>query len=72
MSKLPRISGKKLVSILNDFDFQVIRIKGSHYFLRHKDGRSTVVPIHSNEDLGPGIISKILKDCELQKEDFFK
>ena len=72
MLKLPRISGKKLVSILNDFDFHVIRIKGSHYFLRHEDGRSTVVPVHSNEDLGPGIISKILKDCELQNKDLFK
>lgn len=72
MLKLPRISGKKLISILSDCGFHVRRIKGSHYFLRHEDGRSTVIPVHSNEDLGPGIVSKILKDCELQKEDLFK
>jgi predicted RNA binding protein YcfA (HicA-like mRNA interferase family) len=34
--------------------FTVIRIKGSHYFLQHEDGRGTVVPVHSGEMIGPG------------------
>lgn len=72
MAKLPSISGKKLISLLENIGFVVIRIKGSHHFLKHKDGRVTVVPFHSNEDLGTGILSKILKDCELTKEDFMK
>ncbi|MHB8904790.1 MAG: type II toxin-antitoxin system HicA family toxin [Melioribacteraceae bacterium] len=70
MSKLPSISGKKLVSLLQQIGFEVIRVKGSHHFIKHKDGRATVVPIHANEDLGIGILSKILKDCELSKETF--
>ncbi|MFH1195598.1 MAG: type II toxin-antitoxin system HicA family toxin [bacterium] len=49
--------------------FIVQRIKGSHHFLKHPDGRITIVPVHSNETLGPGIISKILKDAGLSKED---
>ncbi|MCL6097601.1 MAG: type II toxin-antitoxin system HicA family toxin [Bacteroidota bacterium] len=71
MSKLPSISGKNLISYLQKIDFVVVRIKGSHHFLKHMDGRVTVVPVHANEDLGPGILSKILKDCNLTKEEFY-
>ena len=39
-------------------------------FLKHPDGRATVVPLHSGEILGPGIMSKILRDAELSREDF--
>ena len=69
MSNFPAISGKQLVKILKRFGFEVIRTKGSHNFLRHPDGRSTTVPVHSNETLGTGILSKILKDCELNRND---
>ena len=69
MSNFPALSGKKLVRILKKLGFEVIRTKGSHNFLRHSDDRSTTVPVHSNETLGTGILSKILKDCELNRND---
>ncbi|MCD4706655.1 MAG: type II toxin-antitoxin system HicA family toxin [Candidatus Sabulitectum sp.] len=69
MSNFPALSGKKLIRILKQSEFEVIRIKGSHNFLRHPDGRTTTVPVHSNEILGIGILSKILRDCELEKKD---
>jgi len=68
MSKLPVISGKQLIAVLNKLGFEVVRIKGSHHFLRHGDGRSTVVPIHAGETISPGLLSKILRDCELTRE----
>ena len=49
MSRLPRLTGKQLIKVLKKTGFEVIRIKGSHHFLRHSDGRSTVVPVHSGE-----------------------
>ena len=70
MSKLPRVNGKQLIKILSNFGFVVTRIKGSHHILKHKDGRMTVIPVHSNEMIGPGLLSKILSDCEIKKEDF--
>ena len=69
MSKLPRCSGKQLVESLQRAGFEVVRIRGSHHFLRHPDGRSTVVPVHSGETIGPGLLSKILRDCELSRDD---
>jgi predicted RNA binding protein YcfA (HicA-like mRNA interferase family) len=72
MTSLPRNSGKQLLKTLNKSGFETIRIKGSHHFLRHPDGVSTVVPIHRGEIIGPGLLSQILKDIELSAEEFKK
>lgn len=69
--RLHRITGKQLLSALKKHHFEVIRIKGSHYFLRHADGRCTVVPVHSGDIIGPGLLKKILTDCEITKEVLF-
>ncbi len=65
MSRLPRVTGHFLISALCKVGFHVLRIKGSHHFLRHEDGRSTVVPVHANETIGPGLLHKILRDCQM-------
>ncbi len=72
MTRLPRISGPKMVAVLQKAGFEVIQTKGSHYFFRHPDGHSTVVPVHRGETLGPGITAQILKDCEITYEEFRK
>jgi predicted RNA binding protein YcfA (HicA-like mRNA interferase family) len=70
MTRLPRLTGKEIVIALNRSGFDVIRIKGSHHFLAHPDGRATVVPVHSGEIIGPGLLAKILLDCEMSREEF--
>lgn len=72
MTRLPRLTGRHLIKALQKIDFDVIRIRGSHHFLRHADGRTTVVPVHGSEEIGPGLLSKILRDCELTREDLLK
>ncbi|MCX7735442.1 MAG: type II toxin-antitoxin system HicA family toxin [Candidatus Kapabacteria bacterium] len=72
MSNLKSYSGKELITILQRYGFEVIRIKGSHHYLRHKDGRSTVIPVHSNESIGIGLFLKILKDVDIPKDEFDK
>ncbi len=69
MPKRPRLKGKDLISILKRAGFKVIRVKGSHHFLQHSDGRVTVVPVHSGEVIGPGLLGKILRDIEWNEED---
>ena len=54
MTSFPALTGREVVKLLRRAGFQVIRVKGSHHFLRHQDGRTTVVPVHSGETLGPG------------------
>lgn len=69
MTKLPRVTGKKVVAALGKAGFETVRTKGSHFYLRHPDGRATVVPVHSGETLGPGLLAQILRDCELSAEN---
>ena len=70
MPRLPRVTGRQAIRALQRVGFAVIRVKGSHRFLRHLDGRVTVVPVHSGETLGPGLLGQILKDAELDRDDF--
>lgn len=70
MSKLPTLNGKEVVAALERAGFSVIRTRSSHNFLRHPDGRTTVVPVHAGETIGPGLMGKILRDCELNREAF--
>jgi predicted RNA binding protein YcfA (HicA-like mRNA interferase family) len=64
--------GFDLVAALGKTGFAVIRTNGSHHFLGHEDGRTTVVAVHSGEAIGPGLLLKILRDCELDMEDLQK
>ncbi len=70
MARLPRLSGKEVIAALQRAGFEVARVKGSHHFLRHADGRVTVVPVHAGEQIGPGLLTKILRDCDLTREAF--
>jgi predicted RNA binding protein YcfA (HicA-like mRNA interferase family) len=72
MTKLPSLKGHELVAVLPRAGFEVIRVKGSHHFLRHPDGRCTVVPVHPGETIGPGLMSKILRDCEMTRDELLE
>jgi predicted RNA binding protein YcfA (HicA-like mRNA interferase family) len=73
MSKLPQISANELIKILEKIGFKLVRQKGSHVFLRHDDGRTTVIPNHPGENIDRGLLNKILrKDIQIDREDFEK
>ncbi len=68
MPKLPSVSGKKLIRILEKRGFQVVRQRGSHVSLQ-KGAYKTIVPLHN--DLAKGTLLGILKQCGLSKDDLF-
>jgi predicted RNA binding protein YcfA (HicA-like mRNA interferase family) len=72
MTRLPRLKGKEVIRILERTGFRVIRTKGSHSFLKHPDGRATVVPVHSGDTIGPGLLRAILRDAEMSVDDLLK
>jgi predicted RNA binding protein YcfA (HicA-like mRNA interferase family) len=72
MSDIPAITGQRLIKALRELGFEVIRRKGSHNFLRHADGRCTVVPVHAGETIGRGLLSQIIRDCEITAEELKK
>ena len=67
--RLPALTGAQVLDALRMLGFEVIRTRGSHHFVRHADGRATIVPVHRGEILGPGLLNKILRDCDLDRDD---
>ena len=69
MTRLPRITGKELLAALKRIGFEVLRVKGSHHFVQHEDGRATVVPVHAGDTLGPGLLNKIISDVQITRDE---
>ena len=72
MSSLSPIKARDLIKILKELGFVEKRQKGSHLFLSHQNGKTTVVPIHPSKSIGVGLLRSILHDVELSPEDFEK
>ncbi len=71
MAKLPKLTGKELGKILEKLGFALNHQSGSHMVFRHSDGRITVIPIHAGEEIGPGLLNKIIKkDLCMTREEF--
>ena len=71
MAKLPQITARELIKIISKIGFRTIRQEGSHIFLRHEDGRTTVIPNHPGEKLDRSLLNKILKkDLQLSRKEF--
>jgi len=66
------LPAEKLIKALTKVGFKPVRQRGSHIILKHKDGRVTVVPVHRGEEIGRGLLSKIIKDAGLTREEFLK
>jgi len=72
MAKMARLTGQEVIAALKKAGFEVLRVKGSHHFLGHTDGRRTVIPAHRGEIIGPGLMLKILRDCDIERDEFMK
>lgn len=72
MSGLSPIKAQKLLKILKKLGFIQNRQKGSHIFLSHSDGRTTVVPMHPGKQIGTGLLRSILHDIQVSPESFKK
>lgn len=69
MPKLVPIRPQKLIKLLLKLGFEQRDAEGSHVFFKHKNGRTTVIPIH-NKDISKGLLKKILNDIQLSVADY--
>jgi predicted RNA binding protein YcfA (HicA-like mRNA interferase family) len=70
MPPLPILKARELITALQKAGFETIRQKGSHVRLKHPDGRVVTVPVHPGQDIGRGLLRKILRDAELSRDEF--
>ena len=70
--KLPRLTGKEIAKVVEIMGFVYSHTTGSHMVYKHPDGRRTTIPYHAGEDIGPGLLNKIIKkDLKITREEFF-
>lgn len=73
MPKLPRISSKKAIKVLEGLGFEKVRQTGSHIVMKKDtdEGKvGCVVPLH--RELKVGTLSGILKQAQVNVEDFIQ
>ena len=70
--KLKRTSGRGLARVLEQLGWRVDRIKGSHHIMTHPQlPRVTLsIPVHSNRTLPIGALTNILKDAQVDAEQY--
>jgi predicted RNA binding protein YcfA (HicA-like mRNA interferase family) len=71
-STIPPVPGAKVVKALESVGFAVARIRGSHHFMRHPDGRVAVVPVHAGDDIPRGTMRQILASIGMTPDEFRK
>jgi predicted RNA binding protein YcfA (HicA-like mRNA interferase family) len=62
----------KVIKVLVRLGFKPVRQRGSHVILKREDGKVIVVPVHRGEEIGRGLLSKIIKDASLTREEFLR
>ena len=70
MPPLPILQARQIIAALEKVGFAIVRQKGSHIRLRHPDGRVVTVPDHRGQDIGRGLLRKILRDADLTRDEF--
>ena len=68
MSKLPVVSGKKLLKALSKAGYHVHDQKGSHIHLRHPTKRPLTILHHKT--IAKGTLRAILKQANIDIEEF--
>jgi predicted RNA binding protein YcfA (HicA-like mRNA interferase family) len=69
MSRLPVLSAREVIRVLEQVGFQVVRQRGSHVRLRHEDGRVLTVPVHRGQDIYRALLRKIIRHAELSSQN---
>ena len=72
MNKIKPLPAKKVIKALETIGFNQIRQKGGHLFMRHPDGRTTLITIHPGEDIGKGMIRKIISDTKITRDEWIE
>ena len=70
MSRLILKDAKTIEKLLLMLGFVKNRQKGSHAFYKHIDGRSTVIPFHSNKNIARPLLRKILSEISLEIDEY--
>lgn len=71
---MPKLKPKTVLSALLRAGFFIYHQRGSHVQLRHPERPRVrvTIPFHTNFDLPPEIISSIIRQAELARDEFIQ
>ncbi|RLF48283.1 MAG: type II toxin-antitoxin system HicA family toxin [Thermoplasmata archaeon] len=69
-SKLPRVTAREVIKVLEKIGFYLVRQSGSHKIYKNDKGVRITVPYHAGKILHPKLLKSILKDADLTVEEF--
>lgn len=70
--RLPTVTAKQLVRVLERAGWRLSRTRGSHHYFVHPDRRrAVVVPMHPG-DLKRPLVAGVLKDAEISRDEFLR
>ena len=67
--RLPALTAKDIIAVLERHGFRRVRQSGSHVIFRRADGRRATAPVHGKRDLGRGLLRQIMRDADLRVTD---
>jgi len=67
--KLPRVTAKKIVHLLEKKGFGLARQTGSHAIYKNNAGIRVTVPVHAGKILHPKIVKQICKDAGISPDE---
>jgi predicted RNA binding protein YcfA (HicA-like mRNA interferase family) len=70
LPKISPINSNRLIKILEQEGFKVIRQKGSHVILINQEKTRIVIPMHPGKDIKPGLCRAILREAGINREKF--
>jgi len=65
MPKLPRLTARQIVKVLEKSGFSLARQSGSHMIYKNAAGKRATVPFHATKVLHPKVLKSILRDADL-------
>jgi predicted RNA binding protein YcfA (HicA-like mRNA interferase family) len=68
MPKLPRLTARQIVAVLEKAGFSLARQSGSHMIYKNAEGKRVTVPFHASKILHPKVLKSILRDADLSVE----
>ncbi len=70
MGKLPVVTSRQIIRVLNELGFFEHNRVGSHAQFKHADGRRITVPVHKGRDINRGTLRGIIHDLHISVDEF--
>jgi len=70
--RLPILKARNIIRALKKLGFFEVRQRGAHICFKHPDGRFTLVPYHSSEDISRGLLRQILREINISPDELLK